>query len=188
MAAPTITQSVTQIAPISEILASNDVMNGALFGEPLNFMWPIQIYIETQSCLFRYNQEGIATGGTPSETMINNANYLYSIICGKYGQRALFLRNSGGVIPSPNPPTQLYGIPISSEYVATVDGEVSLPLRDVSGNLLPAGALIVWVSKSTTPLPLQSIQYNWVPPNLVLLGGISMSAEEILSFLYVVPL
>lgn len=187
MAAPTITQIVTQIAPISEVLASNDVANGSLYGEPLNWMWPIQIYVETQSCIFRYNQEGIATGGIPSQTMINNANYLYSIICGGYGQRALFLLNSGSVVPSPDQPTQVYGIPVSSQYIATVDGETVLELRDVQGNLLPTGSLIIWVSKSTTPLPLQSVQYNYVEPNLVLLDGISMGADEILSFLYVSP-
>lgn len=185
---PTVTQIVTQIAPISGVLASNDVMNGALYGQPINAMWPIQIYVETQSCLWRYTAEGIADGAPPSTTMISNAYYLYSIICGKYGQMALALINSGGVVPSPNPPTQLYGIPISSQYKATIDGETSLLLRDVDGNLLPEGALIVWVSKSTTPLPLQSVQYNWVPPNLVLLDGIALSEFEILSFLYVVPI
>lgn len=188
MAAPTITQIVTQIAPISQVLASNDVANGVLFGQPINPMWPIQIYVERKACLFRYEQENIANGGTPSQTMINNANYLYSIICGGYGQRALFLLNSGSVVPSPDQPTQIYGIPVSSQYTATVDGETVLELRDVNGNLLPTGSLIVWVSKASTPLPLQSIEYNYVEPNLVLLAGISMGAEETLSFLYVSPL
>lgn len=186
---PTVTQIVIQIAPISEVLASNDVANGVLFGEPLNAMWPIQIYVETQSCLFRYQQEGISNGNPPSQTMINNANYLYSIICGGYGQRALFLIDSGGAVPSPTPqPSQGYGIPISSQYTAVNDGEFELELRDVNGNLLPTGSLIVWVQKSTTPLPLQSVQYRYIEPNLVLLDGISMGADEILSFLYVVPI
>lgn len=188
MAAPTVTQIVTLIAPISEVLASNDVANGVLFGAPINPMWPIQIYVETQSCLFRYEQEDIANGGTPSTTMINNANYLYSIICGGYGQRALNLINSGSIVPSPDQPTQRYGYPLTSQYVATSDGETSLLLRDSNGAVLPFGSIITWVSKSTTPLPLQSVQYNYIHPNLILLDGISMGQDEILSFQYVVPI
>lgn len=101
MAAPTVTAIITQIAPIAEVLASNDVANGALFGAPINPMWPLQIYVEIQSCLWRFNGEDISGGNTPSQTLVNNSNYLYSIICGKYGMIAQNLINPGGVIPTP---------------------------------------------------------------------------------------
>lgn len=185
---PTVKQIISQIAPVSQVLASNYIANGVLFGAPLNPIWNIQIYVETQACLPRYIQEDIENGGTPSQTMIDMANYVFSIISGGFGQRALFLINSGGVVPSPNPPATLYGYPISSSYTATTDGETVLELRDVDNNLLPSGALVVWVQKSTTPLPLQSVQYRYVEPNLILLDGIALSEFEILSFLYVVPI
>lgn len=181
---PTVTQIVTQIAPISEVLASNDISAGALFGAPLNPMWAIQIYVETQTCLWRYEQENIATGGTPSARMIANSNYLFSIICGKYGQRALSLLNSGGVIPGTSS-TITYGIPTTSYYTAITDGETVLALKKVDGSALPTGSLIIYVVKGVTPL--NPNQYSFVYPSLTLLSGISMSADEVLSFMYVVP-
>ncbi len=189
MAAPTITEIVTEIAPISEVLASNYVANGSLFGTPINTMWPLQIYIETQSCLWRYNQEDIANGGIPSQRMINNANYLYSIICGQFGQQARGLINPGGSVPVPGGgggSTSGYSVPIASSYTATSDGEVSLPLSDIFGTPLPVGAIITWVMKSTTPLNLS--QYSFSSPTLTLLNGMAMSQDEILSFQYIVPL
>lgn len=185
---PPVTQIVTQIGPIANILASNDLSKGTMFGATINKLWAIQIYIENQTCKFRYDYEGIADGNLPSATLIKNSNYFYSIICGKYGQMALALLNSGSIVPTPDQPTQLYGYPRTSQYIAISNGETTLELRDVNSDLLPPGAIITWVSKSTSPLPLQSIQYRYAEPNLILLDGISMGIDEILSFQYVVPI
>lgn len=180
---PTVTQIVTQIAPISNFLASNDVANGALFGAPTNPMLPIQLYVETMAIRDRYDYELIADGSIPSMSLVAASNYLYSLC----NLRAVYLVQSGGVIPPVTPTNPTYTYPVSSQYIATVDGETELELRDVDGVVLPSTSIVIWVQKSTTPLPLQSVQYNYTAPVLTLLDGISMGAEEILSFLYVVP-
>lgn len=186
MAVPTVTQIVTQIAPIAQVLAGNDVLNGALFGATINPLWPIQIYITRKSCLWRYNGENISGGNAPSQTLINNSNYLYSIICGKYGQIAQSLINPGGVIPTPVVGIG-YSVPKLSSYTAVVYGETVLELRDTEGELLPAGTLLTWVSKSTTPLSDAPNQYTFNSPIFTLINDMSMSAEEILSFQYITP-
>lgn len=185
MAAPTVTQIITQIAPISEVLASNDVANGALFGAPINPMWPLQIYIETQSCVWRYNGEEIADGNIPSTTLVNNSNYLYSIICGKYGQIAQSLINPGGVIPTPISGSG-YGVPTSSSYTATADGETVLLLKDALGAALPVGTLVIWLEKGVSHLnPI--VDWVFAYPYLTLLNGNSMGTDEHISFQYISP-
>lgn len=184
---PTVTQIVTQIAPISQFLASNDIVNGALFGARNNPLLALQLYITRLSVKYRYDYEDIEGGNVPSQSLVSASNWLYQL-CDKYGLYALSLVESGGVIPGITPvPIGNYSAPVSSSYTATVDGETDLQLTDVNGNVLPSGSQIIWVQKSTTPLPLQSIQYRYSAPILTLLDGISMSAEEILSFIYVVP-
>jgi hypothetical protein len=183
---PTVTQIVTQIAPISEILASNDIANGALYGAPLNPMWAIQIYLETKTCRWRYDYEEIATGGTPSATMIANSNYLYSIICGKYGQRALYLINSGGVVPGTGTSTTTYGLPTTSSYEAVTEGQTVMELKDVNGNPLPIDARVTFAQKGI--YVLTSNQYSFSYPELTLLGGLQMSEFEKLTFQYAVPI
>lgn len=175
--------SIPQIilrAEISQYLAVNAIQKGDLFGGGIPNHLPELLYQVRKSVARMYALE-------PSEdNLIANANYLYTL-CGRFGIYASYLISSGGSIPSTTG-TVVYGYPLTSEYTAVIDGETSLELRDINGNLLPIGSKITWVSKSTTPLPLQSVQYSYEEPNLVLLDGISMSAEEILSFQYVVPL
>lgn len=96
---PTVTEIVTQIAPISNYLASNDVANGALFGERVNTMLPLQLWVETETIRDRYDMEDIANGEIPSQALKLASNYLYAL-CGRYGQYALSLVTSGGVLPS----------------------------------------------------------------------------------------
>lgn len=175
--------SIPQIilrAEISQYLAVNAIQRGGLFGGGIPSHLPELLYMVRKSVARMYNLD-------PTEAnLIGNANYLYTL-CGKFGIYASYLISSGGAIPSPSGTTR-YSYPYSSQYVGVSDGETSLELRDTTGNILPIGTIITWVSKSTTPLPEQTIQYRYEHPNLVLLNGISMGIGEILSFQYVVPL
>lgn len=96
---PTVTQIVTQIAPISNYLASNDIANGALFGQRVNTMLPLQLWVETETVRDRFDMEDIEGGETPSQELRLASNYLYAL-CGRYGQYALSFSSSGGTIPS----------------------------------------------------------------------------------------
>ena len=176
---PTVTQIITQIAPISEYLVSNDVANGVLFGARPNAMLPNQIYIETQSCLWLYNLENIIGGSIPSKSLTSTSNYLYAI-CGQYGVAAFALVNSGGVLPVTGVVPTQYGYPMSGYYIAAVDGESVINLT------LPTGSKVVQVFKSINWMI--TTDYIWVQPTLTLLNGISMSAGEKISYLYVVPI
>lgn len=182
---PTPAQILGYIAPISEYLASNDVANGSLFGEPVNAMLPIQLYIETQSVQYRYDYEDIAGGNTPSQSLLSTANYLYGL-CGKYGLIATALFDAGGIIPSTGGGTTIYGYPISGYYYGTFDGETDLTLLDSNGDLLPQGAKVVQVIKAFNPL--EYFYWVWDQPVLALLDGQQLSLDEKLSFLYVVPI
>lgn len=95
---PTVTEIVTIIAPISNYLASDDIANGALFGQRTNPMLGMQLYVETEAVRNRYDYESIAEGATPSQPLVQASNYLYGL-CSNYGLYALSLSESGGVIP-----------------------------------------------------------------------------------------
>ncbi len=180
---PTV-QEIHEIAPIAQYLASNDVSNGALFGQRPNPNIAIQIYLIRKPVEWLYALEGIADGATPSASLTQTSNWLFSWL-GQYGLQALNLINAGGVIPNPSQPTTIYGLPITGVYVAVNDGEYVLNLKTEAGDNLPAGAKVVFAEKAIRVLT--SSQYNYVAPNLTLLGGIVMSAEEELFFEYVVP-
>lgn len=175
---PTV-QEIHTIAPIAIVLASNDVANGTLFGARPNPNLPIQLELIRYAVDYRYNLEGIASGNTPSADLTLTSNYLYSWM-GSYGSKAYFLYVSGGVIPNPSGPTIIYGLPITSVYTAIADGEYIINLN------LPAGAQVIFVEKSIRVLTTS--QYSYTTPNLTLLGGIVMSADEELFYEYVLPI
>lgn len=180
---PTV-QEIHDIWPIARVLASNDVSNGQLFGAPINPLIAIQIELIGYAVDYRYELEDIEGGSTPSASLTNTSNYLFSW-CGKYGLIALGLINSGGIIPGTTPSTVIYSIPISSSYTAVANGETTMTLKDADGNDLPTGTRVVQVFKSLAWLNPNDYSYTY--PTLELLNGISMSADEVLSFLYVVP-
>lgn len=169
-------------AKISQYLAVIAIRKGGLFGNGIPSFLPSLLY------QVRKSVERMYAYSPTEENLIGNANYLYAL-CGKFGVQANYLINAGGIVPSGTIPTsQQYSYPLTSQYTATVDGETSLELRDVNSILLPPGSIVTWVSKASTPLPLQSVEYRYTEPNLILLNGISMGAGETLSFQYVVPI
>lgn len=170
-------------AKISQFLAVIAIEKGGLFGNGIPTFLPSLLY------QVRKSVERMYALSPTEENLLGNANYLYAL-CQKFGLQASYITHAGGIIsPSVTPSAaSRYSYPLTSQYVAIADGETSLELRDSNDILLPPGAIVTWVSKSTTPLPLQSVQYNYVAPNLILLGGISMGLDEILSFQYVVPI
>lgn len=175
---PSVTLIVTQIAPISNYLASKDVDEGALFGAQPNPMLPIQIYVETQSCLYRYTYENIAGGSTPSVALNNASNYLYSIL-GKYGLMATAAISAGGYIPSTGGVGR-YSYPIPISYTSLADGTTSFTLS------LPVGAILTWVERANTPMFLS--EYTFAGNIFTLLGGASLFAGEVMGFQYVTPI
>ncbi len=175
---PTV-QEIHTIAPIAIVLASNDVSNGTLFGARPNPNLPIQLELIRYAVDYRYNLEGIAGGATPSASLTLTSNYFYSWM-GSYGSKAYHLYVTGGIIPNPSSPTIVYGLPITDVYTALVDGEFTLPIN------LPIGAKVIFAQKGAAIL--LSSQYVYNSPNLILLGGIIMSATEDLTYEYVVPI
>lgn len=176
---PTVTQIVTQIRPISQYLASNDISKGALFGAKNNPLLANELYIVGKSVKYRYDYEGIAGGATPSASLVQSSNYLYQL-CDKYGLAAIFLIGTGGQLPGTGTITTIYGLPVFGYYIGVFDGETSITLN------LPTGARIITVSKSIdTLIPSQ---YSWVQPTLTLLNGVSMTQGEELTYLYAVPI
>lgn len=179
---PTPTQLLYAIAPIANYLASNSIANGMLYKGTLNEKLAIQIYIETQAVQYRYNAENIAGGNIPSAALIGASNYLYSIL-GEFGSVATNISGSGGssgVIPIVGGRTIIYSIPQQFTYTVLVDGEtvISVPL--------PVGAIIYQINKSILILTVG--QWSYTNPTLILSGGISLSATEVLNIFYVYPL
>lgn len=180
--------NIITIAKISEYLASNDIGNSALYGAQPNPNLPAQIYLITKGVEQRYIDEG--SPATPSASLLDTANYLYAF-CKQYAMQAWALINSGqawalinsgSAIPSTSVlgGLVLYGHPISGVYTAISDGETVLNLG------IPSGAIVWQASKSL--VALTSSQYSYSEPNLTLLGGISLSADEPLSYSYVLPI
>lgn len=176
---PTVTDIVTNIWPISQFLASNDISKGSLYGAPVNPNLPIQLHIIGNSVKYRYDYEEIDNGNAPSTDLIHAANYLFSF-CDKYGLEALSLEGSGGQVPGTSSLTNVYSYPISGYYIGTFDGEDNFQIS------LPAGAKIVQVFKSSNWL--ENYNWSWVQPLFSLLNGNSLGQDEKLSYLYVVPI
>ncbi len=158
-------------AEISQYLATIAIKRGGLFGKGTPSYLPSLLY-QVRKSVYR-----VFILDPTNDDLIGNANYLYAL-CGIFGVRASYLINPGGSIPVPvsNP---AYSYPIQGIYTATTDGETILDLG------LPAGAIVVWAEKSTSPL--SPVNWSWVYPNLNLLNGTAMSPFEELSYLYVVP-
>lgn len=168
--------NIITIAKISQYLASNDISNGALYGAQPNPNLPEQIYLILEGVKQRYIDEG--NPSIPSQSLFDTSEYLYAM-CKQYAMQAWALINSGSAVPSIGGLT-IYGHPISGVYVATVDGETTLNLG------IPLGAIVWQASKSL--LVLTSSQYSYAEPTLTLLGGISLSQGEPLSYMYVLPI
>lgn len=176
---PTVTE-IHNIAPIAQYLASNDISNGALYGHGSNPNIAVQIYLMRKPVEWLFALENIAGGAIPSATLTQTSNWLFSWL-GQYGLQASYLINNGGVIVNPSPPPTIYGLPITATYTAAVDGEYILPIA------LATGAKVIFAQKGSA-LPLNSLQYFYISPNLTLLGGITMSAFEDLTYQYVLPI
>ncbi len=177
---PTVTEIVTEIAPVAQFLASNGISQGALNGAPPNPNIAHQIYLIRKPVLWRYNMEGIADGNTPSDSLVQTSNYLLDWL-GNYGLLAQAQISTGGIIPNPSAPTTQYGLPITATYTAATDGEYILPIN------LPAGAKVIFAQKGAA-LPINSSLYNYISPNLTLLGGLVMGFEDDLTYQYVLPI
>jgi len=57
-----------QIAKISQYLAAASNANGGLFGQPINPLLPIQLYIERKAVEYRYDYEGITAAVAATST------------------------------------------------------------------------------------------------------------------------
>ena len=176
---PTVTDIITKIGVMAQYLASDDIANGALYGAPVNADIATQIYLIRKPLQYQYNMENIASGNIPSDSLIKTSNWFYGWL-GNYGLVAQGLIALGGITPSPIANIQ-YSLPTTLTYTAAVDGEYILPIS------LPVGAVVIFAQKGAG-LPLNSAQYFYVSPNLTLLGGITMSAFEDLTYQYVLPL
>ncbi len=182
---PTV-QEIHEVGPVAIVLASNDIANGALYGARPNANLPIQLELIRYVVDDLYEQEDIDNGGIPSGMLTLISNYFFSWM-GMYGIIGLNEISSGGVIPNPDAPTIQYGLPITYFYTAAVDGEYILNIKTETGTNLPQGAKVIFVQKGGGQ-PLATTSYNYISPNLVLLGGIIMGAEEVLTYQYVLPI
>lgn len=175
---PTVTE-IHDIAPIAQFLASNGIANGALYGRKPNPNLAMQIYLIRKPVEWLYDLEDIANGATPSASLVQTSNYLYSWL-GQYGLEALELQNAGGIIPNPSGST-VYGLPITALYTATYDNQSVFPLS------LASGARVILVERGAAP-PLASSSYSYTSPDLTLLGGIVLNTDDDLTYQYVLPI
>ncbi len=164
-------------AKISQWIAVTAIHKGGVFGGGIPSHLPSLIY------QVRKSVERIQDLDPTDDYLLGNANYLYAL-CGRFGLQASYYINAGGSVAGVTSGVN-YGIPTTSYYTAVADGETVLELTKVDGSPLPSGTLIIYAVKGVTPL--NPTQYGFAYPNLTLLSGISMSAEEVLSFMYVVP-
>lgn len=176
---PTV-QQIHTIWPTARVLASNAVANGSLYGRIPNPNIAIQIELIGYAVDYQYEViEKIQLGNTPSASLTNTSNYLYSW-CGIYGVQAFALYNSGGIVPTPSSNT-VYGLPITATFTATSDSQSVCPLN------LPSGARVIFAQKGGAP-PLDSSEYSYTSPDLTLLGGIVLMTDEDLTYQYVLPI
>lgn len=159
-------------AEISQYLAVLAIKRGGTFGKGIVANLPLLLYEVRKNVSRTYDLDPTNT------TLIKTSNYLYAL-CGMFGLQADYLQSTGGIVPNPSGRT-LYGYPIQGIYTAATDGEYSLDLG------LPAGAKVVWAEKSI--LPLNPADWVWTAPNLILLNGVSLSADEMINYMYVLPI
>ena len=159
-------------AEISQYLALLAIKRGGAFGGGIPANLPLLLYEVRRNVSRMYDLD------PTNDTIIKTSNYLYAL-CGAFGLQAQYLQSTGGSVPAPSG-TTLYGYPIQGIYTATSDGEYVLNLG------LPQGAKVVWAEKSI--LPLDPANWSWVSPNLNLLNGVSLSIDEMVNYMYVLPI
>ena len=175
---PTV-QEIHTIWPTARVLASNYISNGALFGAPTNANLAIQIELIGYAVDYQYEViEQIDVDSVPSASLTATSNYLFQW-CGQFGVAAFALYQAGGIIPTPSG-NIVYGPPVTAVYTATSDGETSLTIN------LPTGAIVVFASIAARILT--SNQYQYVSPDLNLLGGLELSIDTELFYQYSVPI
>ena len=99
-------EPIIQIGQLSTSLAQADVLKAAIMGEKLDPRLPILIAMETDSVKWKNEIN------PSSESLINTANYLYSL-CGIYASRAWYILSQGNGGSNVSPVT-----PISYQWVS----------------------------------------------------------------------
>lgn len=104
---------IIQIAEVSQYLSDKSIARNMLYGKGIDLMLPRKIYCLTKNTQYRYDQEGIVGGNTPSEELISVSNKLYSL-CGAFTFEAQAILNgsSGGGVVTPSNPSGTIPSPI----------------------------------------------------------------------------
>jgi len=96
------------ISKVSQYLSSMAILKGGLYGKGLDLQLTRKLYSIRKNVEYRYVQEDIAGGETPSAALVSVSNKLYSLCYAVNEATNIFNNGSGGgsVTPvSPNQPT-----------------------------------------------------------------------------------
>jgi len=146
---PTVVQ-ILGISKVSQFLSTTAILRGNLYGKGLDLNLPRKLYCIRQNVQYRYDQEDIAGGETPSAALISVANKLYSL-CYAVGQATnIFNGGTGGGSVTPVSPSQpifpfwIFSADFESDGVTILDtrfegANVALFINEFSQQWLGAG-------------------------------------------------
>jgi hypothetical protein len=105
---------IIQIAEVSQYLAVKYIAKNGAYGKGIDLQLPRKLYCVRKNTQYRYDQEDIVGGNTPSVELISVSNKLYSL-CGMFAFEAQVILNgsSGGGTVNPTTPHK-YPIVITS--------------------------------------------------------------------------
>jgi len=126
---PTILE-VIGISKASQFLATTAILKGGLYGKGLDLQLPRKLYSIRKNVEYRYQQEDIAGGETPSAALVSVSNKLYSLCYAVNEATAIFNGGSGGGSVTPVNPgvVQPYYFNVGAgEFFDNGDSSKTLP-------------------------------------------------------------
>jgi len=95
---------IIDIAKVSQYLCTADIVKGGLNGGGIDLLLPRKLYSLRKNTEYRYVQEDIAGGNTPTQALVSVANKLFSL-CYKSMEASAIAGAGGGGSVSPVSPT-----------------------------------------------------------------------------------
>lgn len=102
---PTIAE-IIGISKVSQWLSTTAIIRGGLYGNGLDLQLPRKLYCIRKNVEYRYVQEDIAGGETPSQELVSVSNKLYSLCYAVNEATNIFNNGTGGGSVTPASPQQ----------------------------------------------------------------------------------
>ena len=112
-------QDIIGIAKVSEYLVTAGIIRGGLYGSGIDLSHARKLYCIRKNIEYRYTQEDIGGGETPSAALVSVSNKLYSICYNVSLATAIYNSGNGGGSVTPVSPT----VPVYPFIITSADFE-----------------------------------------------------------------